>query len=673
MVTQKSINIKLNEKELNEIKNYLEKYNALIKKDNNIYVDLEKMNRQYIREFFSGNIEFITHKNSQKQVIRLEKFVEVFQNIKRNVSKGPPIPIIKDMTTLDSKTFVDYLFSQNQNFNAKRIGIEGSITGNIPIPSYTTRVENKKVEFIPKIVAFKESSKYSTKEYSGGPGVFFSTKTKKLSPGAEFNFSGFFLNALDVGKKITAGVTSTIFEFSLSLVKKVKYFFSIVLGPWRGVYDFISKSFRVTFLWPIVVIELIKRSFGRAFEEEEVGSVKINKKNLEKGTSFYVENLQSNLEIKNIERDKNGNIKKITALDEEGKEYIVEETFDENFKVYKKVGFFGKLKKALNPRKVLYDVFDIIVFNPLKDIKNTYHSFVSPLNNKIEDLSNDKESKIFEEVKDAMRRNHFETARHKLYLLRNSTKNETNRAKYENLIDEVEWKIANRGFPILGYIAGYGFGNKRKIVEKNISKKIEESINALEKNDQSKVSKTFAYSYLSEKTKLFTIAGVGKLIPSVPLPEHLSNKVFDALNKYKSLQPSDFNVRINIPIIDEDIKFIEHLDALQKIYSLPQKDLEKLLMIYDKIALEFFNEKNNEEIKKALQTRSLSINITVNDPNNQIVGPVLYSLLQSNIEKLKNYKKEENWWKTLDKNRIENLSKDETFAIYELLFKTKTN
>ncbi len=434
-----------------------------------------------------------------KECVKYENFFNYYIDYRKGGARRTP------------KKFLELIY-EKPKFEERTVVRE--IRGTIPIKV------TEKPTFTISTALIEKKTEESTKNITVGVNI-----NKEVEPFIKVEKGGFFavLENISHGiKNVSIGITESIFSFGVAISKKTEYVFSATIGPWVGKINPSSGRSSGVFSWVSVNIELIKNIIGRLFEEKYdkkfttyFGSKSVNEESIIKG------NVREK-EIIILVKKRNGDI----IADEKGNKYKIEEN-QGYVTVYEKFGFFKKIMYVLNPIQIAKDCIDIVLINPWFKVNNIADAFKKP-NKKIDE----KDLKNYEKkLENAEKRGNYNTAIHISRLLLNNKEliSPKQRAEYMLKLDAAEWKMAHTG------LFGIGFGNKKKIVENEIRKRVKENLKILRNARQTKtISPDYETAEFYIKSKAdFKTTILGKKVPSSPLPEDLADAVWNEANKHK--------------------------------------------------------------------------------------------------------------------------------------------
>lgn len=367
-------------------------------------------------------------------------------------------------------------------------------------------------------------------------------------PYVEAGALGFFAHIGKAVKGIAVGIAEGIFSIGAQIVGGVKYFLSAALGPWTGKINVVTGAVSGVFSWLHMAFEMASNAVKRAFgDQNEIYSGqdfdRIKEGVIIVGTDARRKMVKTTVS-KIIERKE----KEVRFLDEKGKERIAEADAS-GMRVYDYAGFFRRLGRALNPANLVKDAYNAAVVKPILKLKDTYDGFRNPPTDKklavqeIEKysrqgvldrlaLTRPKAGSAVEKAEDAMwqayERKDYNTARYIARLLVNGTEG-AKKGEYMLALDDIEWAGANQGF-FIGYTPGLGFGNRRRMADASIEKRVKESKKAIEEAEPDSLEFMCARKYIAGKAE-FRVTAAHKRSPRSYSPERLQKDIIGAYVK----------------------------------------------------------------------------------------------------------------------------------------------
>lgn len=489
-----------------ELQDSLREKGMLKTENGKLVVDISKSNKEYFRDAWKTYWK--------ENAISFEDFYRSYMSYRPEGKLAKPKEYVGLVYLKDIKFSVTY----------SKVGGEGEL------PIYMDPLRSGEPSL--KAGYGRRREIFGEKEYNVEAGMSYDfdeeKEEKRTKPYVKVEKAGIFAKFLNGVKEIQAGIGEGMFNLFAEIKEKTQYFFSAVVGPWIGKVDVASGKTGGGFSWIMAGFEEFKRVVGRLFAEDKFLGVsfeseitegktvkgKIGGKDVEWKVSKITERVAESEDTP----------KAVYFKDETGKRYSAK--FNGSvWEVSEYSGPARRIGKAFHPGALVEDAAEIAVIGPAKTLQdNLYYRFKT--GDTIAKLDEGRKSGYSQQMIDAYDRGNMHTARHYAKTLVNSS---TGIEKAEHMLnlDKIEWAVGYRGF-FLGHISGMGFGNKKTMVNKEIERRVMESIDTLKKEPVGSGKFKIAYEYIRGKAE-FTYARDGSLIPKSPYPERLKKPIMDAV------------------------------------------------------------------------------------------------------------------------------------------------
>lgn len=547
------------ERNIDELRRLLKEKGLLKEEGRQLVVDISRAKKEYLPKEYWGKTEKITF-------ARFESIYTDYQPTKR---------------LLKPNEYIELLYGKT-DYKERYIRYGGETT--IPITLDKIRVG---APVLKAGVGYREEETRQ-QDWMAEAGVAY--ENKKVGPAVSIEKGGFFANIVNTIKNITVGIVEGVFSIAASIKKGIEYAFSVTLGPWIGKLNLGTGHVSGVFSWIAAGYEMFKKGIERALGEDTLRTAR-SLGAIREGAEIKGRNSEGREVAIQVSKITKKSDEKVYFTDRAGREYVAKIEDDNLLHVKEDRGFFKIVGQIFNPLTLLRDAVDVAVKDPIKkaeDVMYTYRK--APDGRK---LSEGEKKKYEEKMRDAIKRENYNTARYAAKLLIQSPDVKgAEKAGYMLTLDDIEWAMAYKGF-FVGYISGLGFGNRKKMVQKSIESRVRESMGAVKTKDPSSQEFACAAAYLGEKAS-FVATRTGKQVPSSPLSQAIAREVFEAVSLAdkraaggpKLIAPAK-EVKVNfVELVELDTRspeyqgYMKFLLLLQRVYEYFPQHRDDLITMY---------------------------------------------------------------------------------------------